>query len=114
MRILILILITIDFSVLKGKRKLGRRKDGNNEKEFMLKMLIDERIPFLESALYGKQRECNELRVLISSRDDIIAQKTKVSMMKDEQLKKLRTENSQLKNQIDELRGSLQKSKFQL
>lgn len=73
-------------------------------------MLVENHIPSLESALYAKQNECDQLNIILASRDAQIDQKLKVSIMKDSELKNLRTEKRQMQNQIDDLKHLLQKS----
>lgn len=106
------------FGLLKEKKKRGRKKEQvrfeNNDKEMLLKMLVENHVPSLESALYAKQNECDQLNIILASRNAQIDQKLKVSIMKDSELKKLRTENQQMRHQIDELKHSLQKSENHL
>lgn len=54
-------------------------------------------IPILESSLQAKQKECDQLSNILYCRDATIARKTKCSYMKNDELKRLRMENQQLR-----------------
>lgn len=66
-----------------------------------MKFLVENHIPMLESALSRKKVECNQLSLMVATRDEIIAQKAQVSKMKDDVLEEVRLENSKLKNQLE-------------
>lgn len=76
----------------------------------LLKILVENHIPSLESALFAKRNECDQLNIELAARDAQIKQKSKLSIMKDIELQKFRTENQQMRIQIDDLKHSLQKS----
>lgn len=105
---------TIVYSLLKGKKKTGQTKpiDRQRNKD-MLEILVNVHIPFLESSLQAKQKECDQLSNILYCRDDTIARKTTISLMKDDELTKLRTENGRLSDEVNELKDLLKKFKIE-
>lgn len=74
--------------------------------------LVSNHIPYLESVLFKKNNECDQLGKTVISQDTFIVQELKNSAAKDAELQKLRTENVQLKTQLTEMTGLLRESEM--
>lgn len=52
---------TIFYSLLKGRKKPGRKKAiDSQQNKGLLEVLVNVHIPFLESSLHTKQMECDQ------------------------------------------------------
>lgn len=79
----------------------------------MLEVLVNTHIPILESVVHAKEKEIEQLSNILYCRDATIARKTTFSLMKDDELKKIRAENGRLVNEVNELKDSLNKCEIE-
>lgn len=75
------------------KQNCAEKKIGDKG---LVDILVNTHIPFLESCIHAKQKEIGRLSCILYDRDATIDRKRKISLMKSEEMKRLRMENSQL------------------
>lgn len=93
---------------MKNTKKPKRKKAiDSQQNKAVLEVLVNAHIPFLETSLHVKQKECDQLSGILYCRDATIARKTTLSLMKDAELERLRTENRQLCVKVNELKQQL-------
>lgn len=82
---------------IENQEKAGTEKIGSKGKNQKNEVLV------LELALQEKEKECDQLSEMLYWRDATIARKTTISLMKDDELNRLRMEVKQLKAKQNEL-----------